>query len=83
MVEKGRTPVFSKIELEQLGYKIAIFPVTALLASVQAMTKVYDHFKDSGSSIDNPVDLYDFADLSKLMGFEDVWEFEKRFVETK
>ena len=83
MVEKGRTPVLSKAELEQLGYKIAIFPVTSLLASVQAMTQVYEHFKDSGSSINNPVDLYDFGDLSKLMGFEDVWEFEKRFVETK
>jgi 2-methylisocitrate lyase-like PEP mutase family enzyme len=83
MVEKGRTPVLSKAELEQLGYKIAIFPVTALLASVQAMTQIYEHFKDSGSSINNPVDLYDFGDLSKLMGFEDVWEFEKRFVETK
>jgi len=83
MVEKGRTPVLSKMELEQLGYKIAIFPVTALLASAQAMTKVYEYFKDSGSSINNPVDLYDFGDLSKLMGFEDVWEFEKRFVETK
>jgi hypothetical protein len=83
MVEKGRTPVLSKTELEQLGYKIAIFPVTALLASVQAMTKVYEHFKDTGSSVNNPVDLYDFADLSSLMGFEDVWEFEKRFVETK
>ena len=83
MVEKGRTPVLSKAELEQLGYKIAIFPVTALLASVQAMTQVYKHFKDTGSSINNPVDLYDFGDLSKLMGFEDVWEFEKRFVETK
>jgi 2,3-dimethylmalate lyase len=83
MVEKGRTPVLSKLELEQLGYKIAIFPVTSLLASVQAMTKVYEHFKDSGSSINNPVDLYDFGELSKLMGFEDVWEFEKRFVETK
>ena len=83
MVEKGRTPVLPKIELEQLGFKIAIFPVTTLLASVQAMTRVYDHFKGSGSSIDNPVELYDFADLSKLMGFEDVWEFEKRFVETK
>ncbi|MBU3633083.1 oxaloacetate decarboxylase [Polynucleobacter sp. AP-Feld-500C-C5] len=83
MVEKGRTPVLSKAELEQLGYKIAIFPVTALLASVQAMTQVYEHFKDSGSSINNPVDLYDFGDLSKLMGFEDVWEFEKCFVETK
>jgi len=83
MVEKGRTPVLSKAEIEQLGYKIAIFPVTSLLASVQAMTQVYEHFKDSGSSINNPVDLYDFGDLSKLMGFEDVWEFEKRFVETK
>jgi hypothetical protein len=47
------------------------------------MTKVYEHFKDSGSSINNPVELYDFGELSKLMGFEDVWEFEKRFVETK
>ena len=83
MVEKGRTPVLSKAQLEQLGYKIAIFPVTALLASVHAMTRVYEHFKDSGSSINNPVDLYDFGDLSKLMGFEDVWEFEKRFVETQ
>jgi 2-methylisocitrate lyase-like PEP mutase family enzyme len=83
MVEKGRTPVLSKLDLEQLGYKIAIFPVTALLASVHAMTKVFEHFKDSGSSINNPVDLYDFGELSKLMGFEDVWEFEKRFVETK
>lgn len=83
MVEKGRTPVLSKLTLEELGYKIAIFPVTSLLASVQAMTKVYEHFKDTSSSINNPVDLYDFGDLSKLMGFEDVWEFEKRFVETK
>jgi 2,3-dimethylmalate lyase len=82
MVEKGRTPVLSKTELEQLGYKIAIFPVTALLASVQAMTQVYEHFKRSGSSVQNPVDLYDFGELSKLMGFEDVWEFEKRFVES-
>ena len=82
MVEKGRTPVLSKTELEQLGYKIAIFPVTALLASVQAMTQVYEHFKSSGSSVQNPVELYDFGELSKLMGFEDVWEFEKRFVET-
>ena len=83
MVEKGRTPVLSKEELENLGYNIAIFPVTALLASVHAMTKVYEQFKTTGSSVDQAVDLYDFAELSKLMGFEDVWEFEKKFVETK
>ncbi len=25
--------------------------------------------------------LYDFGDLTKLMGFEDVWAFEKRYAE--
>ena len=42
------------------------------------MTKVYQHFKSTGSSTGNTVDLYDFTDLTKLMGFEEVWEFDKR-----
>jgi len=78
MVEKGRTPVLSKADLEGIGYKLAIFPVTALLAGVQAMTQVYQQFKDTGSSVGQNAELYDFTALTKLMGFEDVWEFDKR-----
>ena len=81
MVEKGRTPVLTRDELTSIGYKIAIFPVTALLASVQAMTQVYQQFKDTGSSANGKTALYDFGDLTKLMGFEDVWAFEKRYAE--
>lgn len=81
MVEKGRTPVLSKTELEEIGYKLAIFPVTALLAGVQAMTQVYQQFKDTGSSVGQNAELYDFTELTKLMGFEDVWEFDKRHAE--
>ena len=82
MVEKGRTPVLTMPELEALGYKIAIFPVTALLAGVQAMAQVYQQFQDTGSSAKGSTPLYDFADLTQLMGFEDVWAFEKRYAET-
>ncbi len=78
MVEKGRTPVLSKSELEDIGYKLAIFPVTALLAGVQAMTQVYQQFKNTGSSVGQNAELYDFTALTRLMGFEDVWEFDKR-----
>ena len=81
MVEKGRTPVLTRDELAGLGYKLAIFPVTALLAGVQAMTQVYRQFKDTGSSAHGNTALYDFADLTRLMGFEDVWAFEKRYAE--
>ena len=82
MVERGRTPVLSREDLAALGYKLAIFPVTALLASVQAMTQVYQQFKDTGSSAGGTVPLYDFGALTQLMGFEDVWDFEKRYIET-
>ena len=81
MVEKGRTPVLSKTELEEIGYKLAIFPVTALLAAVQAMTQVYQQFKNTGSSVGQNAELYDFTELTKLMGFEDVWEFDKKHAE--
>ena len=83
MVEKGRTPVISRDALEALGYKLAIFPVTALLASVHAMQNVYKQFQTQGSSADGQVPLFDFTDLTQLMGFEDIWEFEKRFGTTK
>ncbi len=79
MVERGRTPVLSQAELEAIGYKIAIFPVTALLASVQAMANVYQQLKHTGSSAGGTQPLYDFAELTKLMGFEDVWAFDKRY----
>lgn len=83
MVERGRTPVLTRAELESIGYKLAIFPVTALLAAVQAMTSVYQTLQQQGSSASMPVPLYDFADLTRLMGFEDVWAFEKRYAQNE
>ena len=83
MVDTGKTPVLPKEQLESLGYKVAIFPVTALLASVKAMHAVYSTFAEKGSSNEISSQLYDFTELSKLMGFEDVWEFEKKYVEVE
>lgn len=81
MVEGGRTPVLSQQELEAIGYKLAIFPVTALLAATQAMKAVYESFKKTGSSAGLSTPLMPFSDLTKLMGFEEVWEFEKRYAD--
>ncbi len=77
MVEKGRTPVLSKAELESIGYRLAIFPVTALLAALHGMSRAYAHLKETGSSKGGTTPLYDFGDLTDLMGFQDVWDFEK------
>jgi 2-methylisocitrate lyase-like PEP mutase family enzyme len=81
MVERGRTPVLSRAELEALGYRIAIYPVTALLAAVKAMSQAYAHLGKHGSSEGLATPLEDFAALTRLMGFEDIWAFEKRHAE--
>jgi 2-methylisocitrate lyase-like PEP mutase family enzyme len=81
MVDSGRTPVLTRAELESIGYKIAIFPITAMLASVHAMAQVYGQFKAHGSSAGGTTPLHDFGELTKLMGFQDVWDFEKRHAE--
>lgn len=82
MVEGGKTPVLSKQELELIGYKLAIFPVTALLAAAEAMRTVYDAFKQTGSSAAVSLPLMPFSNLTTLMDFEAVWEFEKRYADT-
>lgn len=81
MVEGGRTPVLSQSELEAIGYKIAIFPVTALLAATAAMKAVYAQLLATGSTQQPTAPLMPFADLTKLMGFEEVWAFDKKYAE--
>ena len=81
MVEGGRTPVLSQADLESIGYKLAIFPVTALLAATQAMQAVYQGLRRHGSSARGTVPLMPFSDLTQLMGFQAVWDFDKRHAE--
>ena len=78
MVEGGRTPVLSARRLEQLGYKIAIFPATGFLAAGAALESVYQTLKHDGSSVKVTAPLHDFAEFAKLMGFQEVWDFDKR-----
>ncbi|MEQ9643380.1 MAG: isocitrate lyase/PEP mutase family protein [Alphaproteobacteria bacterium] len=79
MVDGGRTPVLSAEVLADLGYAIAIYPATGFLAVGQALNDVYTHLRRTGSSAGVPTPLYDFNEFSKMVGFEKVWDFEKRW----
>ena len=79
MVEGGLTPVLPVKELERIGYSLAIYPGTGFLAMGAALRRVYEHIQKTGSSLGAPVPLDDFKSFSKLMGFEHVWDFEKKW----
>jgi 2,3-dimethylmalate lyase len=81
MVDGGRTPILSMARLETLGYKVAIFPATGFLATAKALEHVYGVLKSEGSSGSLGDELYSFDKFTRMIGFEDVWDFERRWPE--
>jgi 2,3-dimethylmalate lyase len=78
MVPGGRTPLFSAEKLKAMGYAIGIHPAVGFLSVGAALDKAYRDLAANGKTSD-AIDLYSFEAFNKLMGFEDVWEFEAKY----
>ena len=81
MADGGRTPILSREKLQALGYRMAIFPATGFLATAKALEHVYGVLRERGSSDTLGSELYSFDRFCRMIGFEHVWEFEKRWPE--
>ena len=78
MVEGGRTPILTRGQLEELGFSLAIFPASGFLAAAAALRDIYGTITAQGSTAGAEGRLYPFDAFSRLMGFEEIWDFEKR-----
>ena len=83
MVEGGFSPVLPAQTLARLGFTIAIYPGTGFLATAKMLENVYGHLKTNGSSIDLKAESLSIGEMHELMGFGEVWEFEKRWAKTE
>jgi 2-methylisocitrate lyase-like PEP mutase family enzyme len=82
MVEGGRTPILPAEKLRGLGYAIAIYPGLGFLTAAAALERAYAHLKAHGDSNGIPAEAsYGFGRICELMGFPEVWEFEKRWAQ--
>lgn len=79
MVPGGRTPLLPADKLQALGFSLAIHPAAGFLATAQALEKSYSDIRDNGDVTDWSL-MYSFSEFNKMIGFEDVWEFEKRHI---
>jgi len=81
VVEGGSTPVLPVAEYKRMGYAMAIYPGSGFLAIGAALQTVYSQILETGSSIGTDTPLANFMDFSKRMGFEAVWDFEKKWAD--
>jgi 2-methylisocitrate lyase-like PEP mutase family enzyme len=78
MVEGGRTPVLPAARLGALGYAMAIYPVAGLLAAAAALDATYRELRETGTTLGMRDKLFPFEQMTKVMGFEEVWEFDRQ-----
>jgi 2,3-dimethylmalate lyase len=71
MVEGGKTPFKSVPELQSLGYAIALYPISTLLAAAHKVRTVADTFMKTSTTGSLVADMMDFSDFNQLVGLED------------
>lgn len=75
MLEQGNTPVLPPSQLETIGYSVAAYPLTLMLASLGAMTQALDVLKEGR----RPGGLATFDALKAVVGFPEYYAEEKRY----
>lgn len=79
MADRGKTPIMNKEELEKMGFSIAIFPGLGMLAAAGAVSTAYAALLRDGTSahVDSP--MMELTEMHQIMGFQDVWDFERKW----
>jgi len=80
MSDGGKTPILPAKELEEIGYAGAIFPAATALAANAAVERMLKHIKEHGTSASADIPLYDFQHFGAIIGFDEVYEFERRWL---
>jgi 2-methylisocitrate lyase-like PEP mutase family enzyme len=75
LIEGGKTPLLPPAQLERIGYKIAVYPLTLLNVSIQAMRTALASLARS----ERPSAAMEFEDLKKAVGFPAYYAEESRY----
>lgn len=77
--EGGRTPPLPLERLAELGFRLVIFPVGALLAAAAAVREVLASIAATGTPAATMHRLVGFEEFLELIGLPEVRELEQRF----
>ena len=79
MANGGLTPMRSAAEMIDIGFALAIFPSMTSLIAASAVETALRRMKTEGSPEPDGIPMFDFKQFCSLIGFEDVWAFEKQW----
>jgi len=78
-IEGGHTPIISLEDAHRLGFKIILFPLTALYASTKAIFDVFTSLMNKQTSIGLENKLITFDLFNELVNYDEFIKLEKNF----
>jgi len=75
LIEDGETPLLEINELEDIGFKIAVLPLTLMSASVKTMQESLNNIKNRKYN----TNVSKFEDLRDVVGFNEYYKIEDKY----
>jgi 2-methylisocitrate lyase-like PEP mutase family enzyme len=79
MADGGLTPILPAQNLAEIGYAFAIYPSMTSLVAAAAMETALKRLNEHGVSQAEDIPMFDFRTFCGLIGFEDVWAFDRKW----
>lgn len=79
MIEDGVTPNLPAHELLKLGYRVAVFPLSALYSATYAMREVMTELKKTGTTKETRKFMTTFEDFNRFVDLGKFMDLEKRY----
>jgi 2-methylisocitrate lyase-like PEP mutase family enzyme len=77
--EGGKTPPLELERLRQLGFRLAIFPISTLLTTVRAVGDVLARIRAAGTPLPVLAELPTFGEFLDFIGLPEIQDLERRF----
>jgi carboxyvinyl-carboxyphosphonate phosphorylmutase len=77
--EGGKTPPMPLERIAELGFRIVIFPIGALLVATKAIREFAAEIKKNGTPVRVVSELISFKDFNDFAGLPEIRELERRF----
>lgn len=82
MTEFGRTPNLTAAELQELGYRMVIWPVSSLRVANKAQAKLYEALRRDGSTLAMQPEMQTRAELYEIIRLHDYEALDASIVAT-
>jgi methylisocitrate lyase len=66
-------------QLQQLGFKVSFWPVTALYAVLKTLEEVFGELKKSGTTVAVSEKLCSFQEFNQVVGLNEYSALEKKY----